>query len=63
MSNDALLQHCWIHVSQRRIVLQDDEGYQEEIQWKFDSEGSEGFSETIENIRAAVPEEDLCFVL
>jgi len=44
-------------------VLQDDEGYQEEIQWKFDSDGSEGFLETIENIKAAVPEDDLCFVL
>lgn len=41
----------------------DSEGYQEEIQWKFDEDGTEGFSDTIQNIRAMVPEEDLCFVL
>jgi hypothetical protein len=61
--SDTTLEHCWVHISSRKVVMLDSEGYQEEIQWKFDEDGTEGFSDTIQHIRAMVPEEDFCFVL
>ena len=62
MSNETTLEHVWFYVPQRRLVIQDSEGYQEEIQWKFDEEGAEGFLESIMNVRETVPAEDICFV-
>ena len=32
----------------------DEEGYEKEVQWKWDKEGSEGFAETVDNIQSAV---------
>ena len=33
MSDETTLEHVWFYVPQRRIVIQDSEGYQEEIQF------------------------------
>ena len=36
------------------MTLVDDEGYEKEVQWKFDDEGSECFSETISEIQEII---------
>ncbi|AMO42804.1 hypothetical protein BJD43_gp226 [Cyanophage S-RIM50] len=32
----------------------DDEGYEKDVQWKWDQEGSEGFAETVDAIQGTV---------
>ena len=45
------LEQIFINFSQRRVTLLDDEGYEKYVQWKWDSEGAEGFAETIADIQ------------
>ena len=48
------LAHIFVNFSKRKMTLVDDEGYENEVQWKFDSEGSEGFAETISEVQEIV---------
>ena len=48
------LAHIFVNFSKRKMTLVDDEGYENEVQWKFDDEGSEGFSETIAEVQEIV---------
>tara|TARA_B100001093_G_scaffold235009_1_gene225332 strand:+ start:250 stop:450 length:201 start_codon:yes stop_codon:yes gene_type:complete len=50
MDSDTALEHIFINFSKRTVKLMDEEGYENEVSWKFDSEGSNGFAETIKNI-------------
>jgi hypothetical protein len=52
---ETYLEHVWINVSKREIKLLDNEGYDETIRFKFDSEGSEGFAETLANFAQLNP--------
>jgi|TARA_B100000902_G_C27196391_1_gene856715 hypothetical protein len=36
------------------MTLVDDEGYEKDVQWKFDDEGSEGFAETISEVQEII---------
>ena len=49
---DTYLQHVFVNLSKRQVIMLDDEGYDETVCWKFDEEGAEGFSETLESFRA-----------
>ena len=42
----------FINFSKRSIKLLDDEGYEQNVTFKFDEEGAEGFAETISSINA-----------
>ena len=35
--------HAYFHFPERRIVVQDDEGYDETVQFTFDTDGAESF--------------------
>lgn len=48
------LAHIFVNFSKRKMTLVDDEGYEKDVQWKFDDEGAEGFSETISEIQEIV---------
>jgi hypothetical protein len=48
------LSHIFVNFSKRKMTLVDDEGYENEVQWKFDEEGTEGFSETIAEVQEIV---------
>tara|TARA_B100000287_G_scaffold7971_1_gene7880 strand:+ start:1221 stop:1469 length:249 start_codon:yes stop_codon:yes gene_type:complete len=61
-SQELWLEHVWIYVHQRRISMQANDGTMEEIRFKWDKEGAEGFQETIAQICEAVPEDQRCFV-
>lgn len=55
----------FVNFSKRKITVMDEEGYEKEVQWKWDQEGSEGFAETVDAIQGAV-ESDLityCFAV
>ena len=48
------LAHIFVNFSKRKVTIVDDEGYEKDVQWKWDTEGSEGFSETVEQIQHVV---------
>jgi len=48
------LSHIFVNFSKRKMTLVDDEGYEKDVQWKFDDEGAEGFSETISEIQEII---------
>ena len=60
--SEATLEHVWINIPRRTLKLLASDGVEEEIQWKFDEEGADGFQETITNIVESLPSEDICFV-
>jgi len=48
------LSHIFVNFSKRKMTLVDEEGYEKDVQWKFDDEGAEGFSETIAEVQEIV---------
>jgi|TARA_R100000005_G_C4999503_1_gene206261 hypothetical protein len=56
---ETFVEHVWIDVSKRTLKVLDNEGYEENIQWKFDQEGAEGFSDTLISLRDVLPEDKL----
>ena len=46
MDSDAVA-HIFVKMSQRKITILDEAGYEEIVKYKWDDEGSEGFRETI----------------
>lgn len=47
---DTQLAHVFVNFSKRSIQILDDEGYEKEVEWKFDKEGSQGFIETVSEL-------------
>tara|TARA_Y200000002_G_scaffold187024_1_gene154396 strand:- start:1080 stop:1286 length:207 start_codon:yes stop_codon:yes gene_type:complete len=47
--NDTVtyLEHIWVNIPKRSVKILDTEGYEEKVTWKFDTEGMEGFMETL----------------
>ncbi len=45
------LAHVFVNFSKRSINIVDDEGYDKTVNWKWDAEGTEGFSETVNEIQ------------
>lgn len=52
--SDTSVAQIFVNFSKRKITVMDEEGYEKEVQWKWDKEGSEGFAETVDNIQSAV---------
>ena len=48
------LAHVFVNFSKRKMTLVDDEGYENEVQWKMDMEGAAGFSETISEVQEII---------
>lgn len=55
------VEHIFINLSKRSIKLVDEEGYEEVIEWKWDKEGSEGFSETVATISEHVDSDQVTY--
>ena len=56
------VEHAFIHVPKRRVVLRDEEGYTEEVRFNFDEEGMGSFEDTIAILQDFLDPEDLTFV-
>lgn len=59
--DNIVLEHVFINFSRRKVTLLDEEGYESEINYKFDDEGSTGFSETISMIQNQVPTDQITY--
>ena len=62
MSNESYLEHIWVNIAQRNIKILDDEGYDEVVQYNFDQDGADGFTETIASFKEQVPEELITYL-
>ena len=51
------LEHVVINVAQRKIEMTSDRGDYEEVQFLWDEDGREGFTDTWNMIKAFVPDE------
>ncbi len=60
--SETYLEHIWVDISRRTVKIMDSEGVDEVVQWKFDEEGSEGFSETLTTFNENVPSELITYV-
>ena len=47
---EPYLAHIFINFSKRSIKLMDAEGYEQDVTFKFDDEGAEGFAESVNRI-------------
>ena len=54
---DTSVEQIYINFSQRSVKIVDDEGAYKIVNWKWDEEGSEGFSETVTQISENVDSE------
>lgn len=60
--SETYLEHIWVDISRRSVKIMDSEGVDEVVQWKFDEEGAEGFSETLTTFNENVPAELITYV-
>ena len=56
------LEHIWVDIPKRTVKIMADDGRDEKVQWKFDEEGSEGFTETLATFREYIPEEMITYL-
>ena len=56
------VEHAFIHMSTRRVILRDVEGYTEEVRFNFDEEGMDSFEDTISLLQDFLDPSDLTFV-
>ena len=61
--SDTSVAQIFVNFSKRKITVMDDEGYEKEVQWKWDKEGSEGFAETVDTINLQLTPTSLLIVL
>lgn len=59
------LNHIFVNFSKRKITLVDDEGYESDVKWNFNSTGAEGFAETVSDIQQIVDSDSItyCFAV
>ena len=56
------IEHAFIHISTRRIVIRDEEGYTEEYRYDFDEQGMESYSEMVNLLQDFLEPDELTFV-
>ena len=54
-----VLEHVFVNLSKRQVTLLDEEGYTQDVNFKFDSEVTEGFAEVIAILSENLKEETL----
>ena len=47
MMSPQFIDHAFIYFNERRIVIQDDEGYDETVRFHFDEEGTFAFQDSV----------------
>ena len=60
--DDQYLEHIWVNIPKRTVKIMADDGWDEVVTWKFDDEGSEGFTETLSTFRELIPDEMITYL-
>ena len=58
-ATSEVLEHVFVNLSKRQVTLLDEEGYSQDVNFKFDSEGTEGFSEVVSTLNENLDEDTL----
>ena len=56
------IDHAFFHISTRRIVIRDEEGYTEEYRFEFDEEGMQSYSDMVNLLQDFLEPDELTFV-
>ena len=56
------IEHAFIHISTRRIVIRDEEGYTEEYRYDLDEQGMESYSDMVNLLQDFLEPDELTFV-
>ena len=56
------IDHAFIHISTRRIVIRDEEGYTEEYRFEFDEDGMQSYSDMVNLFQDFLEPDELTFV-
>ena len=60
---DTTVEHVFINLSKRSVKILDNEGYDKEVEWKWDREGSEGFAETADAIQNVIHPDKITYCI
>ncbi|AGH56639.1 hypothetical protein CPUG_00147 [Cyanophage Syn10] len=58
---ETTLEQVFVNFSKREIKILDNEGYDRVVNWKWDKEGLEGFTETVSTIQNTVDPDMLTY--
>lgn len=63
MLSNHFIDHAFIYFNQRRITVQDEEGYDETVQFEWTEDGAEGFQTVVDLLQERLPSESrtYCF--
>ena len=56
------LEHIWVDIPKRTVKIMADDGVDEVIQWNFNEEWCEGFTETLATFKEYIPEEMITYL-
>ena len=56
------IEHAFIHISTRRIVIRDEEEFTEEFRYDFDEKGMESYSDMVNLLQDFLEPDELTFV-
>ena len=62
VNGSDVVEHIFVTMSQRKVRILDEAGYEEIVKYKWDDEGSQGFSEPIAMFPATVPKDIITFL-
>ena len=62
VNGSDVVEHIFVTMSQRKVRILDEAGYEENDKYKWDDEGSQGFSEPIAMFQATVPKDIITFL-
>ena len=60
---DTAVEHVFINISKRSVKILDNEGYDKEVEWKWDLEGAEGFAETADAIQNVIDPDKITYCI
>ena len=63
MEETTYLEYVWVDFPRRTITIMDNEGRQENVRYKFDEDGADGFQSVVEMIQRDVDPEHCHFKL
>ena len=59
---ETYLEQIWVNIPKREVKMNDNEGYDEKVVWKFDDEGAEGFTETLATFKEFIPDDMITYL-
>ena len=62
MMSPNFINHAYIHFNERKIVVEDDCGYQESVQFEWNEDGAEGFATISAFLQERLDSEDRTYI-